>query len=221
MENLIQTLNYDHTVLSFMGLYPWLLPAFKKLTSLISGPKVLYFQRFASEKIETSRREKQDLPDDGPVYMVKKFLDAQRRDEKKGITDWDIAANAGSNIGAGSDTTAIALSTIVYYLYRDARILERVREEVDGAALSPRPNFQEAQKLPYIQAVIKEALRVQPGVGLPLWRKVPKGGAVVCGQFFPEGVGFHPRVPLSFPCFPANNHISQDQLGRQQLGTSP
>lgn len=28
---------------------------------------------------------------------------------------------------------------------------------------------------------------MHPGVGSPLWRRVPKGGATLCGQHFPEG----------------------------------
>ncbi|RYP41574.1 hypothetical protein DL767_000916 [Monosporascus sp. MG133] len=187
VENLIQNLDHDHAVLNLLGTYPGLIGAYKKLSGLFTGTKVMFFQRFVTDKIETSRREKQDLPDHGPVYMVKKFINAQRKDDKKWMTDWDIVANAGSNIGAGSDTTAIALSTIVYYMYRDPQILQRVRMEVDSASLPARPNLHEVQKLPYLQAVIKESLRVQPAAGVPLWREVPKGGAVVSGQFFPEG----------------------------------
>jgi cytochrome P450 len=30
-------------------------------------------------------------------------------------------------------------------------------------------------------------MRVHPGVGSPLWRITPKGGATICGHFIPEG----------------------------------
>ncbi|KAJ4322848.1 pisatin demethylase [Fusarium piperis] len=95
------------------------------------------------------------------------------------------------NIGAGSDTTAIGLSSIVYYLYSNPRTLGRLREEFDKFAkageLSNPISFEQAQKMAYLQAVIKEALRLHPGVGTQLTRVVPKGGAVIEGQFFPEG----------------------------------
>ncbi|KAI0841395.1 cytochrome P450 [Hypoxylon sp. FL0890] len=185
VENLMENLHYDHITLNLLGTFHGLIPLHKLLSGLFASAKVMFFQRFASEKIQSARQETEDLPEDGPISMLRKFLDVQRKDEKKGMTDWDIAANVGSNIGAGSDTTAIALNTIVYYMYRDKHVLERVRAEI--ASLPARPSFQEVQKLPYLQAVIKESLRIQPGVGTPLWREVPKGGAVVCGQFFPEG----------------------------------
>ncbi|KAJ4211202.1 hypothetical protein NW759_012682 [Fusarium solani] len=95
------------------------------------------------------------------------------------------------NIGAGSDTTALGLSSIVYYLYSNPRTLNRLRKELDEFAeageLSDPVGFQQAQKMPYLQAVIKEALRLHPGVGTQLTRVVPKGGVVIEGQFFPEG----------------------------------
>ncbi len=57
-------------------------------------------------------------------------------------------------------------------------------------------SFQEAQKLPYLQAVIKEGLRLHPATGLPMVRVVPKGGATLAGRFFPEKVRSTPRASL-------------------------
>jgi hypothetical protein len=48
--------------------------------------------------------------------------------------------------------------------------------------------FKEAQEMPYLQAVIKEILRMHPAVGTILPRLVPKGGATLAGVYLPEGV---------------------------------
>ncbi|CZS88735.1 uncharacterized protein RAG0_00377 [Rhynchosporium agropyri] len=49
-------------------------------------------------------------------------------------------------------------------------------------------HVQEAQnKLPYLQAVIKEALRVHPATGLPMQRVVSPEGTAIAGQFIPGG----------------------------------
>ena len=97
-----------------------------------------------------------------------------------------------SNIIAGSDTTAITLSSILYNLLKSPNTLQRLRAELEdyerkGQCGNPNVSFKEAQSMPYLQAVIKEGLRVHPATGLPLWRVVPSEGAEICGYHFKGG----------------------------------
>jgi cytochrome P450 len=97
-----------------------------------------------------------------------------------------------SNIIAGSDTTAVSLSSILYNLMKYPRTLRKLREEIKhceekGRCGNPNVSFKESQDMPYLQAVMKEALRIHAATGLPLWRVVPEGGVEICGYFFPEG----------------------------------
>jgi cytochrome P450 len=97
-----------------------------------------------------------------------------------------------SNIIAGSDTTAVSLSSILYHLLKHPKTLQRLRAELQefeakGECGNPKVSFKEAQNMPYLQAVIKEALRVHPATGLPLWRVVPPEGAEICGHHFKGG----------------------------------
>lgn len=99
----------------------------------------------------------------------------------------------GSNVGAGSDTTGISMTAIIYFLMKHPTCLQKLRDEVDTATqertLSDPGTFQEAQKLPYLQAVIKESLRLHAAVGQILSRVVPEGGSQLAGRHFPQGVG--------------------------------
>lgn len=61
---------------------------------------------------------------------------------------------------------------------------------IASGEVSESLTFNDTQKMPYLQAVIKEGIRLHPAAGLPLQRVVPKGGVKLAGQFFPEGVSF-------------------------------
>ncbi|MBE3045160.1 cytochrome P450 [Candidatus Bathyarchaeota archaeon] len=76
-------------------------------------------------------------------------------------------------------------------MLRNPVCFERLRGEVDQHAAEKGGGyvtFKDSQGMPYLQAVIKEALRMHPATGLPLERVVPAGGATISGYFFQEGV---------------------------------
>lgn len=114
---------------------------------------------------------------------------------KAGKMDQSTMNNVlGSNVGAGSDTTGISMTAIIYFLMKNPTCLQKLRDEIDAAiregALSDPATFQEAQKLPYLQAIIKESLRMHAAVGQILSRVVPEGGKQLAGRHFPQGVAF-------------------------------
>ncbi|KAK5686540.1 hypothetical protein LTS10_002660 [Elasticomyces elasticus] len=116
------------------------------------------------------------------------------------IGEMDMNNVIGMNIGAGSDTTGISLSATIYHLIQNPRCMERLREELKTAALDKKLShpvtFRESQNLPYLQAVIKEALRMHPAVGTILPRVVPQGGVRLAGTYIPQGVS------VTFPILP-------------------
>lgn len=93
---------------------------------------------------------------------------------------------------AGSDTTAIALRAILYYLLKNPACYAKLRKELDHAenthSFSESVTYAQARALPYFQAVVSEALRMCPSVALSMPRYPPKGGATICGEYFPETV---------------------------------
>ncbi|KAH8595655.1 putative cytochrome P450 pisatin demethylase [Bisporella sp. PMI_857] len=117
-------------------------------------------------------------------------LMAQHKADPEKITMIMVTGTCRVNIGAGSDTTSISLSSVIYNLCRNPGAMQSLRDKIDGKAavgeISDPVTFQEAQKMPYLQAVIKEAIRVHPATGLPLGRVVPRGGKLIAGRMFPE-----------------------------------
>lgn len=73
-------------------------------------------------------------------------------------------------------------------LTKECQLRAEIDKMIASGEISESLTFSDTQKMPYLQAVIKEAIRVHPAAGLPLQRVVPKGGVKLAGQFFPEGV---------------------------------
>lgn len=75
---------------------------------------------------------------------------------------------------------------------------EKLHKELDealGTDDNPVATFEQVKKLPYLEAVINEVLRIHSTSGIGLPRIVPEGGLTVCGRTFPEG------TVLSVPTF--------------------
>ncbi|KAF4443392.1 hypothetical protein F53441_11441 [Fusarium austroafricanum] len=123
--------------------------------------------------------------------FITRFLRVQAQDPNK-ITNADISSICTMNIGAGSDTTSISLTSIMVNLIKHPRVLEKLRGEIREhearGELSEPVKFSEANKLPYLQSVLKEGLRMHPATGLSLGRVVPPEGATLAGQYFPQGI---------------------------------
>lgn len=106
----------------------------------------------------------------------------------------DVSYHMIPNIAAGAASTTATLSAVVYYLWRNPRVLARLRDELDHWAAAKEQKSTDgafsmtaAHDLPYLQAVLKEVLRIFP-LGVNQVRVVPEGGLTIANQFFPAGV---------------------------------
>lgn len=112
----------------------------------------------------------------------------EQRDPSK-VSDLQLAAHASDFVIAGSETSATALSCILYHLLRDADVMAKLKHEI-------RTHFHaygdirasSTLSLKYLKAVILEGLRIYAPLPFALPRVVPSGGDIVDGVFLPEGV---------------------------------
>lgn len=131
----------------------------------------------------------------GPTTFLQRLKD-QQMSNPASITEREIITHCFNNLGAGSDTTAIALRSIIYNTLRRPVAYRRLVEEIRTAFGHQDVSFDVASKLPYLGAVIKESIRLHPSVGMLLVRVVPDGGATICGKHLSAGVevGINPWV---------------------------
>jgi cytochrome P450 len=115
------------------------------------------------------------------------------------VTDDTITTYIASNIIVGFDSTAAAVAAAVYFTIRHPDKLVMLQRELDGAKIGETsiPQWSDLQKLQYLDAIIKEAMRLYPSVGLHLQRVVPAEGLTLPdGRHIPSGtiVGMSPPV---------------------------
>jgi cytochrome P450 len=73
------------------------------------------------------------------------------------------------------------------YVITSPRILSILLDEIADFAPSSPITDAEARTMPYLQAIIKEGLRIWPPVTGLSSKEVPKGGDVINGVFIPGG----------------------------------
>ncbi|KAH7141120.1 cytochrome P450 [Dactylonectria macrodidyma] len=182
---------------SIIGIYSWIHPFLFALRNLFSGNSgtgiqyvVQYTERLLKEHQSKPKNLNIENEDTQRMDFLSKYAARHRKDPAT-YNYWYVLSGCASNMTAGSDTTGISLSAILFFLMKNPEVAKRLRQEIaehQPRATDPRCfSFKETQEMKYLQAVLKEALRLHPAVGLPLERVVPEGGATIAGRFFPEG----------------------------------
>ncbi|OAG38665.1 hypothetical protein AYO21_07171 [Fonsecaea monophora] len=89
-------------------------------------------------------------------------------------------------IVAGSDTTAATLTHLFYHLAKEPAHIDALREELD--LLKGEFNFTSLQKLPFLNALINETLRLHPPVASGTQRITSPEGIQLGDTYIPGGV---------------------------------
>ncbi|KAF2034608.1 cytochrome protein [Setomelanomma holmii] len=196
MAALDKSMSYSTLVGIYPKLHPYLYAVLEKIPGSGAAGRT-YLMSFVQRKIAERNvaREKGNYEpkakelEDGlaPKDFLDKLTDAKEQDPDK-VTPYHIFMMGLSNIIAGADTTAVSLSGILYYLITSPKSLAKLRREIEEhGRIDKRVTFADSQEMPYLQAVIKEALRMHSATGLPLWRVVPQGGVQIGEYWLPPG----------------------------------
>ncbi|KAH6555745.1 hypothetical protein KP509_1Z230800 [Ceratopteris richardii] len=117
------------------------------------------------------------------------FVDALLAlDEKEKLCDADMIAVLWEMVFRGTDTTAILTEWILAELVLHPEVQCKLQAEIDGVVGS-RGEISESDlpKLPYLQAVIKEVLRLHPPGPLLSWARLATHDVYVAGHHVPAG----------------------------------
>lgn len=153
-----------------------------------SAPVAVFAKSRMEERLNSPDTKSKEAP---RRDFLSRFMEAGEKDPVF-IDAGRVLSLTAANMFAGSDTTAISLRSIFYYLLKTPEKLEKLKQELANAEkdglltrVDKLVRWSEANELPYLSAVIKEALRIHPAAGLLLERVVPPGGTTISGRYIP------------------------------------
>lgn len=179
--------------------FAFAIPRLLKAVTAIGGAK----KTAERETYEAQARAEADT--EKRVDVTSLLLGIMREKRKKnnfGLNE--IVSENWMAVMAGSDSTSIALRSIFYFLMKNPEKLGKVREEVDAAyvddLLTSPAQHNQAIKLTYLAAVIKESFRLFSPFAAPISRYSPAQGITLAGTFIPGGwrIGCNPAIVHHF-----------------------
>ncbi|KAH8812220.1 putative cytochrome P450 [Xylogone sp. PMI_703] len=179
---------------------PWLDYFLDKNPVVRIGPKptltgVLYTFKVVME-YQQALTAKGPKPHDSVEHSLDQYLKLKETYPDM-VDDNQIVNYLMLTILAGGDTTSATMRALVYYLSKNAHAYESLTSELDAANLSLPAQWKDIQNLPYLDAVIREALRINPGIAMIFERTIPESGFTLPdGRFIPGGtdIGINPAV---------------------------
>jgi cytochrome P450 len=133
---------------------------------------------FIYKLIEQRRAEKQDVGD-----VLSLLLSAY--DEEHSLTDTQIRDHIMTFVAAGHETTSLALTWTFYLLSEHPSVYEKLREELQSVLGDSTPTLDTIGKLPYLEWVLNESMRLYP----PAWSQGRRAVEAfdLDGYHFPAG----------------------------------
>ncbi|GET01449.1 cytochrome P450 [Rhizophagus clarus] len=123
------------------------------------------FDKFIFDIVETKRSEIKNKPisDDEHVDLLTSMLRLSEQEKIHADTK-QLRDEMVNFFVAGHDTTSMSLSTTFYYLAKYPEIQERARAEVINVLGNELtiPTSEQLKKMEYINAILKESLRIYP-----------------------------------------------------------
>lgn len=176
---------------SWVGQVPYIYKIHQLLSPIIGNRLALTARNGSLRKFTADQVQSRILRGSDHRDMLGRFVEIN----KAKPIDFDESAlisMTASNVAAGSDTTAISLRSMLYYLIKDPRCMHKLVTEVEKTTEGMPPysvvSYEQASAMPYLQAVMNEAMRIHSIVGHSMQRVVPREGIQIGQYYIPGGV---------------------------------
>ncbi|KAH8165108.1 hypothetical protein CIB48_g3138 [Xylaria polymorpha] len=110
---------------------------------------------------------------------------------KHGLPEIECQLDLSLLVPAGSETSAMMIRGTLLHLMSSPVIYQKlkqeIRDEIAAGRISNPVTNEEAKSLEYMQAVVREGLRIMVPVNFGFPKRVPASGDTICGIFLPAG----------------------------------
>ena len=183
----IEVLNRRGEVSGTVGCYPYIKPYAKYFPDPFFSQGMKAIEDLAGIAIArvNARLHK---PSDR-VDLLARLMEGKDESGQK-LGKEELTAEALTQLIAGSDTTSNTSCALLYHCLTHPEVVSKLQQELDEALpdIDAVPTFAVVRDLPYLDAVIKEAMRIHSTSSLGLPRITPPGpGITLCGHHFPQG----------------------------------
>ncbi|PFH48986.1 hypothetical protein AMATHDRAFT_64081 [Amanita thiersii Skay4041] len=145
-----------------------------RLRQLCDSDKIL--AEFVSARVYEMRAQMSSakITESDKIPMLQRLLQ-YRYSSKEKMPDHDIISECMGHLIAGADTTSTTLAYLFWELSRRADIVKKLQAELDETMPNSRnlPDISVMQEMPYLNAFIKEGLRLYTAAPSLLERVVP------------------------------------------------
>ncbi|KAK3983905.1 cytochrome P450 [Cladorrhinum sp. PSN332] len=128
-----------------------------------------------------ARREEMESKAETKDDLLSKYFAASSKNPCS-IPPHALFPLVNSTIAAGTDTTIGTLTAIFYFLLRDHKTLSNLLGELQTHQITYPVRYSQVKSLPYLDAIIKETLRLLAVLGTTLERTVPPQGSALALQ---------------------------------------
>uniref|UniRef100_A0A4W5RD00 Cytochrome P450, family 17, subfamily A, polypeptide 1 n=1 Tax=Hucho hucho TaxID=62062 RepID=A0A4W5RD00_9TELE len=154
---------------SLVDIFPWLQvfpnADLRLLKQCVSIRDKLLQKKYEEHKSDYSDHKQRDLLD--ALLRAKRSAEnnntAEITTETVGLSEDHLLMTVGDIFGAGVETTSTVLKWAIAYLIHHPQVQKRIQEELDSVVGGDRPpQLSDRGSLPYLEATIREVLRIRP-----------------------------------------------------------